>query len=127
VHRPLAAALATLLAACSAEPPATPEVLLVHLDERPILHGRVVEAIHSPPTGDFYLRLELHDGGQRWVVIDHRSGGAHVGEWIRVRSLAKRSHVWAAAIERDFDVLEYVAPVAGAFNPTRAPAWSSGR
>jgi hypothetical protein len=109
VPRPLAAALATLLAACSAESPAPPEVLLVHLDERPVWLGRVVEAIDSPLTGDVYLRLELLGGDQRWVVLDEAPGSVRVGEWIRVRSLAKRSHVWAAAIERDFATLEYAA------------------
>jgi hypothetical protein len=111
VLRPLAAVLVVSLAACSAEPPATPEVLRVHLDERPVLQGRVMEAIDSPLTGDVYLRLELRGGEQRWVVLDEPAGMARVGEWIRVRSLAKRSHVWAAAIERDFAVLEYVALV----------------
>jgi hypothetical protein len=111
VPRPIAAALVTLLAACSAEPPATPELLLVHLDERPVLFGRVAEAIDSPLTGDVYLRLELLGGQQRWVVLDGQADVARVGAWIRVRSLAKRSNVWAAAIERDFTVLEYVALV----------------
>lgn len=105
----IAATLATLLAACSAEPPAPPEILLIHLDERPVLLGRVVEAIDSPLTGDVYLRLELLGGQQRWVVLDEPASLARVGQWIRVRSLAKRSNVWASAIERDFAVLEYVA------------------
>ncbi|MFV8749939.1 hypothetical protein ACNOYE_05280 [Nannocystaceae bacterium ST9] len=106
-----AALLAALLAACSADPPASPEVLVVHLDERPVLFGRVAEVLESPLTHDTYLRLELLGGEQRWVVLDSRPGATRVGEWIRVRSLAKRSNVWAPAIERDFAVLEYVAPI----------------
>jgi hypothetical protein len=111
VHRgiPIVATLAGLLAACSPDPPAQPEILRVHLDERPVLIGRVIEAIDSPRTGDVYLRLELLGGERRWVVLDAPAEGVRLGEWIRVRSLAKRSDVWVAAIERDFDVLEYVA------------------
>lgn len=111
MHRwlPVVAALAGLLAACSADPPAEPEILRIHLDERPVLLGRVIEAIDSPVTGDIYLRLELVGGERRWVVLDAPADGTRLGEWIRVRSLAKRSDVWVAAIERDFAVLEYVA------------------
>jgi hypothetical protein len=106
---PVVAALAGLLAACSPDPQAPPEILRIHLDERPVLTGRVIEAIDSPRTADVYLRLELLGGERRWVVLDAPPGGTRLGEWIRVRSLAKRSDVWVAAIERDFDVLEVVA------------------
>lgn len=111
MHRelPLVATLAGLLAACSADPPVQPEVLRIHLDERPVLIGRVVEVIDSPRTGDVYLRLELLGGERRWVVLDGPARVAPLGRWIRVRSLAKRSNIWVAALERDFDVLEYVA------------------
>lgn len=110
MHRglPVIAALAGLLA-CTPDPPAQPEILPIHLDERPVLIGRVIEAIDSPSTGDVYLRLELLAGERRWVVLDTPPDGIRLAEWIRVRSLAKRSDVWVAAIERDFDVLEVVA------------------
>lgn len=120
-HALVRASVAALLAGCSAEPPREPEILLVHLDERPVLLGRVVERIDSPRTSDVYLQLALsdHPSSRRWVVLEASATEVQVGQWIRVRSLAKRSHVWAAAIQRDFEVLEYVATIPDESSPRR--------
>lgn len=106
--RTLLVALA-LLGAC-AEPEPPPESLTIHLDERPILRGRVREAIASPATAEVYVELELADGERRWVVLDASTGPrVYPGARLRVRSLARRSHVWVQEIARDFPSLEYVA------------------
>jgi hypothetical protein len=111
VHPPIRTLLVTLalLAGCSQDED-EPEPLFVHLDERPRLHGRVREAIASPTTGEVYVELELSSGERRWLVLDASAGRhAYVGAPLRVRSLARRSHVWVGALEREFDSLDYVA------------------
>ena len=120
-HALVRASVAALLAGCSAESPSEPEILLVHLDDRPVLLGRVVERIDSPRTSDVYLQLALsdHPSSRRWVVLEASAAEVQVGQLIRVRSLAKRSHVWAAAIQRDFEVLEYVATIPDESSPRR--------
>lgn len=106
---PLALAL---LAGCrrGPEPEPEPEPLILHLDERPVLQGRVREAIASPATGEVYVELELASGARRWLVLDAAAAPrVYPGARVRVRSLARRSHVWVPALERDFPSLEYVA------------------
>lgn len=112
MHPPTRAALllAGLLAACTDASEPEPEPLRIHFDERPVLLGRVRQAIASPTTGDLYVELERIDGERRWLVLDLEAGSrARPGAWIRVRSLARRSHVWAPALERDFASLDYAA------------------
>jgi hypothetical protein len=111
VHPPTRTLLVALvmLAGCS-EGAGEPEPLIVHLDERLLLRGRVREAIASPTTGEVYVELELSGGERRWVVLDAGAGRhVHPGAPLRVRSLARRSHVWVPALEREFASLDYAA------------------
>jgi hypothetical protein len=89
--------------------------LWIELDERPVLVGDVVERVESESY--VYLRLSIISDSaapslsphsvERWVAIERDAPS--LGERVRVRSLARRSSVWDPAIERDFEVLEYVA------------------
>ena len=92
--------------------------LQIELDERPVLVGDVVERVEAESY--VYLRLAIvrdsaapssirdaPEGVERWVAIEGEA--PELGERIRVRSLARRRGVWDPAIERDFEVLEYVA------------------
>ncbi|KIG13154.1 hypothetical protein DB30_00532 [Enhygromyxa salina] len=87
----------------------------VDLRERAVLEGDVVERLDA---GCYvYLRLSItHDSAApwlaphtqlRWVAVDGRSPG--LGERVQARSLGRRSRVWEPRLERDFEVLEYVA------------------
>jgi hypothetical protein len=92
--------------------------LRVELDERPVIVGEVLEEL---PTREGYVYLRLSvlrtsaDPGlaprsvQRWVALD--GAPPELGETLRLRSLGRRSRVWDPEIERDFEVLEYVARI----------------
>ncbi len=91
--------------------------LRIELDERPVLIGDVVERLEA---GSYvYLRLSIVSDSavpslvphavERWVAIEGETPA--LGERVRVRSLARRSGVWDPGIERDFEVLEYVAVI----------------
>ena len=102
---------------------------VVHLDERAVLVVRVRERLAAGPY--LYLRVTiLRDSarpasaapGERWLALERSAGAAgtaplrsatpRVGAVIRVRSLARRTRVWQAELGREFDRLEYVAPLA---------------
>ena len=110
-----------LIGACnsSPEPSPTPQRgarLSIQLDERRVMVGEIVERLEGEDY--VYLRLALvyerpSRGGppgptpMRWVAIEGRAPA--LGERIEVRSLAQRTRVWDPSIERDFEILDYVA------------------
>lgn len=92
--------------------------LAVELDERSVLVGDVVERLDARDY--VYLRLSIvHDSAApdqrahrqlRWVALDDERAPT-LGERVEVRSLARRTRVWEPALERDFEILDYVARV----------------
>jgi hypothetical protein len=90
---------------------------VIELDERPVLLGDVVEVLDADAY--VYVRLSivrdsahpqlLAHTSRRWVALD--GAAPELGERIRVRSLGRRRGVWDPVIERDFQVLEYVAEI----------------
>ncbi|PRQ00563.1 hypothetical protein [Enhygromyxa salina] len=118
----LASWLGLALGACGCESGAVGErgpggvvVERIDLRERAVLEGEVVERLDT--GGYVYLRLSIiHDSAApwltphtqlRWVALDGEPPG--LGERVRARSLGRRSRVWEPRLERDFEVLEYVA------------------
>lgn len=89
---------------------------VIHLDEREVLRGHVVERLEGQDY--VYLRLAVtHSGDEgpplrvmRWIALDHST--AQLGDRVRVRSLARRTRVWDPKLERDFEQLDYVAELA---------------
>jgi hypothetical protein len=92
--------------ACTADLPASEVSWLgIELDERSVLVGDVVERLDGEHY--VYLRLAIERTELRWVALEGDS--PELGERIRVRSLARRTRVWEPKLERDFEVLDYVA------------------
>jgi hypothetical protein len=98
------------------QPRAAARPLKIQLDERVVLVGDVVERLDAEDY--VYLRLAIVSDSARqdpsraqrslrWVALDGRAPS--LGERVRVRSLARRTRVWAPQLERDFETLEYVA------------------
>lgn len=98
----------------------------MHLDERELLSGEVVERLAGRDY--IYLRLSVTRArgegkgpparGLRWIALEH--GDAELGEQVRVRSLARRSRVWDPLLERDFEHLDYAALYEGSVTTSTA-------
>jgi hypothetical protein len=121
--------IALAVGSCGPEPErsvvrARAEPVQIELDERPVFVGDVVERVEAPSY--VYLRLSIISDTanpdvaphavERWVALEGEA--PPLAERIRVRSLARRSDVWDPGIERDFDVLEYVALITDPTDPT---------
>lgn len=144
MRRPPPALLAPLLvaafiSACDqpeppAQRPADPRSrpVRVHLDERELLSGKVVERLQGHDY--VYLRLSVTRArvegkgpparGLRWIALEH--GDAQLGEHVRVRSLARRTRVWDPLLERDFEHLDYAALHEGSVTAETAVSSSRG-
>ena len=109
VRPPFARIISLVLAAfaCTPDDPPVSEVawLGIEVDERAVLVGDVVERLDGEHY--VYLRLAIDRTEPRWVALE--GDAPELGERIRVRSLARRSRVWEPQLERDFEVLDYVA------------------
>ncbi len=107
---PLAASFALFVSACEAAHEASSEVIPIHLAERPVVVGEVLEELGAPGSPYVYIRVTQGERHERWVALPREaSEQVRVGERVRVRSLGGRSHVWVGAIEREFEWLEYGA------------------
>ena len=104
----------------------------MHLDERELIRGEVVERLEGRDY--VYLRLSVtrtRDRGKgpparglRWIALEH--GDARLREQVRVRSLARHTRVWDPLLEQNFEHLDYAALHEGSTTAETAVSSSRG-